>query len=152
MHTPDNLLVVCLDINKTSLASGLVNSKINKRKNMLIRNFNMKYTHELLNHLHLLSAKHNTTFDSSILFQHPSPNINDDFKLACHSCVQALVHSKVTDVLFVFDYMENKNCFSWDTLLSCLPVTHGDVVRVSSEKTYHGSLIEQWCFILLSRH
>ena len=86
LHAPINNLVVCLDINKKSLASGLVNSKMHNKKNVIICNFNMKNMNQLLAQIHSVSINKGVTFKTNVLFQHPSPSVNGDFKDACISC------------------------------------------------------------------
>ena len=121
LHAPINNLVVCLDINKKSLASGLVNSKMHNKKNVVICNFNMKNMNQLLAQIHSVSINKGVTFKTNVLFQHPSPSVNGDFKDACISCFSAIANSIVCEIVYVFDYTDNGICFSRDILLACIP-------------------------------
>ena len=134
-------MCICLDVDKRSLYSAFFAMKFlhQKQNNRLVF-----HRHDMSNGLYALlkQLRNSTALPLVVLFQHPSPTMNQyKLSIASHDCFRALTDNVVQSVHYVYDRHPNpsKNFWKYNSLFGtikaqCTPQSL-DHILFSQERT-----------------
>ena len=132
MEIQSSSLCICLDINKRSLFCARLRSRTYKKTNIIVQVFNWK--EDLLDLLYHLSCYRFP--EINILYQHPSPNENYDYReslsQAGMNCLLSLKLGRIHGLYIVFDSISGRHCWKTNTLEECFTKYWCEEIKVTT--------------------
>ena len=112
--------VLCLDIDRKAVYSGIVNLKgncVGKKNKTFHSYFDFRKSKDLFDIIKVLKkVLPNTTF--KILFQHPNPKIKKAYSGTGVTCVECLRLGLVKEIHFVYDFRANSTCWTKQSIIN----------------------------------
>lgn len=119
MELQSDCLCICLDVSKRALFCANLRLSLTSKTNLIIRYFNWKQ--DILDLLYHLSTHKFPLIN--VMFQHPSPNVNRDYRESFSEAgMQSLLSLKlgrIHAVYIIFDFIHGKHCWSQKSVQKC---------------------------------